>query len=115
MTEQSPDTPACRTAQRAPHGLSFSIDELNRIIQWTERSSSHLRIVLDQVVDGVEFEELLVLTEQSARRRSVTLWRTASSVIVQEPHRRPNAFRSVADALGSIRVKPHSRSPRWWF
>lgn len=112
---ERPEAQARRPAQRAPYGLSFTIEELNSVQYWADHSDFKLAIILDQVCDGVEFEELLVLTEISSRRRSVTLWRTASNIIVQAPHARPHAFRTVRDALSSIRVKPLVRSGRRWF
>ena len=110
-----PEAPSRRPAQRAPYGLSFAIEELKCIHSWAEKSDLHLAIVLDQVVEGAEFEEMLVLSENSSRRRSVTLWQTASSVIVQAQHSRPTAFRTVRDALSSIKVKALARPARRWF
>ncbi len=110
-----PEAPSRRPGQRAPYGLSFGIEELKTIHFWADKSNFRLAIVLDQVVEGAEFEEMLVLSENSSRCRSVTLWRTASSVIVQAQHSRPNAFRTMRDALSSIKVRNPARPARRWF
>ena len=109
-----PEAPYRKPAHRAPYGLSFAVEELTSIQFWADQADFRLAIILDQVSDGVEFEEMLVLHENSGRKRSVTLWRTASSVILQAPHCRPAPYRTVRDALASIRIKAPGRPARRW-
>ena len=55
------------------------------------------------MLDGAEFEEMLVIVPQGRQHRNLTLWRTQTAVFAQLPQGRPRAFATMKDALESLR------------
>jgi hypothetical protein len=82
---------------RAPYGLAFPVHELVHVRTWAAQGGLRLRIALDQVLDGAEFEELLILERAGGRR--MTLWRTATNIILQSAGASPRAFTGLRAAL----------------
>ncbi len=88
---------------RPPYGLAFPIQDLLRIRHWCEKRGLRMEVALDQMLDDVEFEELLIVTPPSREKRSFTMWRTLGGIYVQTPTGAPRAFFSTIDALDSLR------------
>ena len=91
------------SVSRAPYGLAFEIDDLTAIRRWAEERRLRVSVVLDCVMDGAEFEELLVLAPAGSQRRTMTVWRTQDGVCAQTPSSSPHGFRTVQDMLSHIR------------
>jgi hypothetical protein len=100
---------------KPPYGLSFSIEDLIAVRSWAEQRNLRLGVATDQVVDGAEFEEMLILAPKNRDRRTLTLWRTYSGLYAQTPHGRPRQFATVAEMLESIRPVPKRRRSFWRF
>jgi hypothetical protein len=81
------------------YGLSFAVADLIYVRDWVQRREFCLSILLDQVLDGAEFEELLLIRARLRGRRALTLWRTVSHVIAQAAGGQPRAFSGVQPAL----------------
>ncbi len=94
----------------APYGLAFAVEDLLLVRQWAENRALALTVALDQVIDGAEFEEMLILGSAEGQSRSLILWRTSGTVFAQIPHSRPHAFATVADALESLRPAERKRA-----
>jgi hypothetical protein len=84
---------------RTPYGLAFPVQELEYVRFWAARQGLHMHVRLDQVLDGAEFEELLMISAPSRARQALTLWRTDHSVIGQEAGGHPKGFSGVQLAL----------------
>ncbi len=103
--------------QRTPYGLSFRVDELTLVRDWAERHGLTMAVKLDQVIDGAEFEELLLVSGPGRLRQALTLWRTDHSVIGQAAGGHPKGFAGVKLALSHVAsaVPPGpGRSPSRW-
>ena len=98
-----------RAMPAAPYAIAFSIEELILVRSWAEQRGLHLTIATDQVVDGAEFEEMLVVAPAGRQRRTLTLWRTRTTVFAQTSHGRPRAFDTLKDLLDCLRP---ARQPR---
>ena len=87
-----------RTA--APYGLAFPVHELVFIRAWSEKRGLAMRIMLDQVLDGAEFEEMLLIRGLVKSRQSLTLWRiSGGGVVAQTEGGQPRVFDGVHAAL----------------
>lgn len=95
----------------APFGLSFGIDDLLAARGWAEARRLRMQVVLDRVIDGAEFEEMLLLLAADGRRRIATVWRTEGGIVSQAPGRMPRLFSGMAEALGAL-APPRRR--RWF-
>ncbi len=85
---------------KAPYGLSFPVHELVFIRSWSERRGLRMRILQDQVLDGAEFEEMLLIRGLVKSRRALTLWRVAGGgVVAQTESGQPRVFDGVHAAL----------------
>jgi hypothetical protein len=91
-------TPAT-ARHRTPYGLSFQVHELVFVRQWAERQGLVMTVKLDQVIDGAEFEELLMISSTGRGREALTVWRTDHSFIAQAASGHPKGFPSVKLAL----------------
>ncbi len=104
-------TPAT-ARHRTPYGLSFHVHELVFVRQWAERQGLTMSIKLDQVIDGAEFEELLLISGPGPgrARQALTLWRTDHSFIAQAAGGHPKGFAGIKLALahfaGAFGVAP---------
>ncbi len=91
-------TPAT-ARHRTPYGLSFQVQELVFVRHWAERQGLTMSVKLDQVIDGAEFEELLLITGPGRPRQALTLWRTDHSYIGQSTAGHPKGFANIKLAL----------------
>lgn len=90
------------TRPEAPYGVSFAIDELVSARDWAAQRRLGMTLLLDSVVDGAEFEEMIVITTADRRRRLLMVWRRPSEVIAQLIGRMPRAFADVTSALDAM-------------
>jgi hypothetical protein len=93
----------------SPYGLAFSIEELILVRSWAEQRDLVLTVALDHVVDGAEFEEMLIIAPHNRQRRTLSIWRTSAGVFAQTPHGRPRGFATVKETLEAIRPAPARR------
>ncbi|HTZ71709.1 MAG TPA: hypothetical protein VMB71_13720 [Acetobacteraceae bacterium] len=84
---------------RTPYGQAFPLEELVFVRDWAIRRGLTMAVLLDQVLDGAEFEELVLLRGGGPRRRALTIWRTAGSVVAQTVGAQPRAFTCMEGAL----------------
>jgi hypothetical protein len=93
---------AAFSRQGTPYGQSFAVADLMFVRDWVQRREFSLSILLDQVLDGAEFEELLLIRAKLRGRPALTLWRTSSHVIAQAAGGQPHAFSGVQPALAYL-------------
>ena len=80
-----------------PYGLAFTLADLVVARKWAEQRNLHMNVVLDAIIDGSEFEEMLVIAPEGSARRTLTIWRTADTVYAQlRPARRMALPRSIS-------------------
>ena len=84
---------------RTPYGLAFPVAELELVRGWAERQGLRMAVRLDQVLDGAEFEELLMISAPGHARQALSLWRTDHSIIGQAAGGHPKGFTGVHLAL----------------
>jgi hypothetical protein len=99
---------------RFPYGLSFTIDDLIQVRSWATQHRLVMTVAIDQVLDSVEFEEMLLLAPPDRRQRAFTLWRTLGSIYAQRQGDRPRAFMTVAAALEYLH-QSHAKRRSGWF
>ena len=97
----------------APYAVAFSIEDLILVRSWAEQRSLRLTVATDQVLDGAEFEELLILAPHNRQRRTLTVWRTQTGVFAQTPHGRPRSFDTVRDLLDALRPAQQRQRAHW--
>ncbi len=97
----------------APYAVAFSIEDLLLVRSWAERRNLRLSVATDQVLDGAEFEELLIIAPPDRQRRTLTVWRTQTGVFAQTSHGRPRAFATVKDLLESLRPAQQRQRAGW--
>ncbi len=97
----------------APYAIAFSIEELLLARSWAAQRGLLLSIATDQVVDGAEFEELLIIAPPGRERRTLTLWRTGTAVYAQTPRGRPRMFGSLRALLDSLLPARPARAAGW--
>ncbi len=78
---------------------------------WAQQRGLHLTIATDQVRNGAEFEEMLILAPQGGQPRCLTVWRTANSVFAQTPQSRPHGFTTLKELLDALQPAQKARSP----
>lgn len=98
-----------RATLPTPYAVAFSIEELLLVRSWAEQRGLHLSIATDQVINGAEFEEMLILAAPGRQTRTLTLWRTPTAVFGQTPHSRPRAGETLKDVLATLRPVQKSR------
>ncbi len=103
-----------KTAATPPYGLSFSLEDLIEAKEWTERLQFSLCVVLDHVIEGAEFEEVVVIGSADNRRRILTIWNTGAALYTQVPQGRPRMHATMAQALESVHIRSTRRQP-WRF
>ena len=85
---------------RSAYGLAFPVHELVFIRAWAEKRGLGMRILLDQVLDGAEFEEMLMIRGLVQSRRALTVWRVCGGgVVTQTEGGQPRVFDGVHSAL----------------
>jgi hypothetical protein len=115
MPLPSPPPPAARA--KAPHGVSFPVAELLAVQDWGGAHGMMMQVVIDHVLNGAAFEELLVMRHARTHRRVLCLWRRVDQVIAQRPDQRPLVFRSLDAALAAMApaaTAPRPRGMRAW-
>jgi hypothetical protein len=85
------------------YGLSFAIEDLVLLRSWAEQRQLRLTVTLDQLVDGSEFEEMLVVAPPGGHRRTLTVWCTSDAIFAQTATGAPQAFPSMQDLLDQLR------------
>ncbi len=99
------------TSVRAPYAVAFSIEDLLLVRSWAEQRGLRLNIATDQVMDGAEFEEMLIIAPPNRERRTLTVWRTQDGVFAQTPQGRPRSFACTKDLLEALRpAQPRQRA-----
>ena len=105
----------------APYGLAFPVHELVFIRAWAEKRGLTMRVLLDQVLDGAEFEEMLLIRGLVKSRRALTVWRVSGGeVVAQSEGGQPRAFGGVhaalshAGAVFSMQGPPSGRHHSAW-
>ena len=102
-------SPAVR--RKTPQGLSFGLHELVHVRDWVHRRGLILNILLDQVLDGAEFEELVLVRAPAPSCRAVSLWRTPAGVVAQAAGGQPRIFRGVRAALHHASAQLRAATP----
>ena len=98
---------------RVPHGVAFPVHELVFVRAWAEGRGLAMRILLDQVLDGAEFEEMLLLHGLAPHRRGLTLWRLAGGgVVAQLEGAVPLVFGGIHSALTHMAALSSARPAR---
>jgi hypothetical protein len=93
----------------APYGLAFPIEELELVNDWAAQRKLRLHVAVDQVLDGFEFEEMLIIGTPRRQRRCLTLWRTRAGVFGQSAFGRPRPYLCVQQVLDSYRAPTPQR------
>ncbi len=103
---------------RAPYGLAFPVHELVFIRAWAEGRGLTMNILLGQVLDGAEFEEMVMVRSLASSRPALTLWRVASgSMLAQAEGSAPRVFGDTHAALSHAAVlfaPSPARAPSLW-
>lgn len=95
---------------RMPGGVAFPLSELVGVRDWAARLGLGLSIRLDQVLDGVEFEEVALISApaqgpRTVGPRTVVLWRTCDAVVVQAAGGQPLVFSAMPAALAYVAAR----------
>ena len=98
------------SAVKTAYGLAFAVEDLVMLRNWAEQRQLRLTVALDRVIDGAEFEELLVVAPPSGRRRTLTLWRTQDGIFAQTATGAPQDFATMQDVLDQLRPARAARS-----
>ncbi len=108
---------------KAPYGLAFPVHELVFIRAWAEKRGLSMKVLLDQVLEGAEFEEMLLVrglvpSRHSPSRGSLTLWRVSGgAVVAQAQGGQPRVFGGVHAALSHagamFALKPSRVTSAW--
>jgi hypothetical protein len=104
--------PAAAARQKTPHGVAFPVHELIHMREWAKRRGLQAQILLDQVLDGAEFEELVLLKPPTVSRHAVSLWCTPAGIAVQSAAGRPRLFRGIRAALDYAGTQLRATAPR---
>jgi hypothetical protein len=103
---------------RRPHGLSFPVHELIFLHDWAQMRGLTMTILLDQVFDGAEFEEMVMVRSRVPCRAALTLWRVAGGgVAAQAEGGAPRVFGGIHTALshaGALFAATPARVPSVW-
>jgi hypothetical protein len=97
---------------RAPYGLAFPLAELVFVRDWAEKRGLTMSVLLDQVLDGAEFEELILIRGRGPNRRALTIWRSAASIVAQAAGACPRAFTGVEPALAHFLALLEASAPQ---
>lgn len=85
---------------KVPYGVAFAVHELVFIRAWAEKRGLTMAVLLDQTLDGAEFEEMLLVRRLVPSRQSLKLWRVSGgSVVAQLEGAQPRAYGGVHAAL----------------
>jgi hypothetical protein len=91
---------------RLPKGLAFEIADLVLIQGWADCRDLRMLVRLDHgaTVDE-EYEEVIAFQTETSPLYQLIMWRNAEAVFVQPLVGRRRQYKSVADALKSLRPK----------
>ncbi len=81
------------------YGFAFAIEDLNGIRTWAQANDMVMLVALDRVVNGHEFEEMVVLSRPGQREQPIMLWRSFGTVYAQASLAKPRGFTTVPMAL----------------
>jgi hypothetical protein len=84
------------------YGQAFPLHELLFMRDGAGRRGLHMNILLDQVLDGAEFEELVMIRPTGRPYRAATLWRTAHCIVAQAAGAEPKAFGGIRAAMDHV-------------
>jgi hypothetical protein len=84
------------------YGESFPLHELAFMRDGAGRHGLRMTILLDQVLDGAEFEEVVLIRPTFRPHRAVTVWRTANCIIAQAAGGQPKAFGGIRAAMDHV-------------
>jgi hypothetical protein len=103
---------------KAIYGESFPLPELTFMRDGAGRRGLRMTILLDQVLDGAEFEEVVLIRPTFRPHRAVTVWRTANCIVAQAAGGQPKAFGGIRAAMDHVfaslpRATPATRRFSW--
>jgi hypothetical protein len=98
-----------RTGQQRAYGFAFAIEDLSDIRRWAQSHHLTMLVVLDHILNGVEYEEMVVLSAVGQRDARIMLWRTFGTVFVQTAQDSPRGFTTVPRALSFLAPPPAAR------
>lgn len=113
------DLPATAPA-KAPYGLSFAVPDLVFVRDWARKRALRMEILVDQVMDGAEFEELILLRVAGggANGQALSIWRTRNGIVAQANGGHPKLFGSVRVAAQHFATyfapAPAAPRPSFW-
>jgi hypothetical protein len=103
---------------KSPYGLAFAVQDLVQVRAWAAGQGLGMQVLLDQVLDGAEFEELLLIARPGRGRRALSVWRTSAGIIAQASSGQPLLFSTMkavtdyyANLFNGTAVSP--RRPFW--
>ena len=88
--------------QKAIYGEAFPLPELAFMRDGAARRGLRMTILLDQVLDGAEFEEVVLIRPSFRPHRAVTVWRTATCIVAQAAGGQPKAFGGIRAAMDHV-------------
>ena len=103
---------------KAPYGLSFPVQDLLLLRGWAAPRGLRMEILLDQVMDGAEFEELILVRCRGRARGAISIWRTSAGVIAQAVGGQPMLFSGVQPVAthfnSHFNTASHPSRPSFW-
>jgi hypothetical protein len=93
-------------AKGTPKGLAFELADLALIGRWADAHDCRMAVRLDHGADGEEYEEVIAIHMGMSSRCQLIMWRSAAAVFVQPLIGRLQRYRSVAQALRNLDLKP---------
>jgi hypothetical protein len=93
------DAATATARHQGAYGLAFAIEDLSDIRKWAHAHRMVMLVALDRVVNGYEFEEMVVLSPVGGRTQRIMLWRSFGTIYAQVFLARPQGFTSVPMAL----------------
>ena len=101
-------------AKRRPYGLAFMIEDLAHMRRWADERGLVMLVTLDRVINGAEFEEMIVLSPRGRTDRRMLLWRSFGTIYAQPPNAKPRGFTTVPQALDWLAPpQPPARHKHW--
>ena len=95
--------------ERHVRGVAFDIPDLILIRYWAERHNYRISIRLDHGVfaeeHAEEYEEVIAVLEGPSSLCRLIMWRDAAAVFVQPLAGRARQYKSVKEALDSMRFR----------
>jgi hypothetical protein len=97
-----------RADQQKSQGLAFAIEDLRHIRRWAQTHQLTMLVVLDHFLNGVAYEEMVVLSSAEQRNGRIMLWRSFGTVFVQTAKTSPRGFTTVPRALNFLLPPPQA-------